>query len=139
MKKILAILCAAALAFTLTACSSLESKSVITETNGSIIKGSVSDPSTGSFVPTVIIGLYNFLFLDHKNDDGDLIYYRSQSAMLNSSAVTTTFVSIKQGMAAKITVPPDSLVSLPGLKVVSGASTVNISIPAAGSNSDSGK
>jgi len=140
MKISIAILVAASIGL-LAGCSSLENKSVAVSAGGTGIKATTAaDSSTGTATPTVWMGIFDFLFLDHPKEDGDLIYYRSQAATFNSSAVTTTFVWMKQGVQANVTVKPNSTLSIPGLSVASGDSTVNITTipaPSASTETDS--
>jgi len=110
-----------------TSCSNLEDKTVLVDAGATGIKAtSAADSSTGTATPTVWMGIFNFLFLDHPKDAPAVLYYKSQAATMNSSAVTTTFVWIKDGTKTNLSVKPDEVVNLPGLKVAAGGSTVNI-------------
>lgn len=111
-----------------TLAENLKDKSLLGEAAGTGMKiVSVSDPATGTVSPSIVMGVFDTLFLDHKTTDGSMIYYKEQAATFNSSAKTITFVYIDKGVAANIAVEPGKIVNIPGLVVQSGASTVNIS------------
>jgi hypothetical protein len=133
-----AALAAGMLMLAATACSNLEDKSVLVQAGGTGIKATTAaDSSTGTATPTVWMGVFDFLFLDHPKDAPGLVYYKSQAATMNASAVTTTFVWIKEGAAANVSVKPQETLSIPGLKVVAGDSVVNISTLSEAANPDS--
>jgi len=126
--KTMLVLLAAMLSALLLGCAELKEKDVIIEGDGVGIKAStVADVSSGTPAPSVWLGMFNLLFLDHPKDAPELVYYKQTSATFNAEAKTTTYVYIGSGVKGSVTVPPNTVIDLPGLKVVSGSNTVNIS------------
>jgi hypothetical protein len=127
MKK-LAIASLGIMCSLLVGCSNLQDKTVLIEADGTGIKGStVADAASGTPAPSFWLGLFNALWLSHPKDAPAFCFYKESSATFNADAKTKTFIWIDRGTKANLSVEPDKIIDIPGLKVVSGSNTINIS------------
>jgi len=126
--RIIAVLLAAVALALIIGCASDNENTVIADASGTGIKGTTgADVSSGTPTPTVWIGLLRFLCIVHPSSAPSLIYYSQRSATFNAEAKDSTFILIDKGTKGKVSVEPGKIVSVPGITVASGSSTVNVS------------
>ena len=105
----------------------LTGKSVVEGAGGLGGKFTTSiDATTGTPTPAMTMGEFQQHFVTHRPDDGDLVYYKEEKSMWGGEVGSRTFIWMKNGTKASVEVAPDKAISIPGLQVVSGSSTVKI-------------
>ncbi len=138
MKSLIIAFLAGALALVTAGCAQLKDKSVAVDAGGIGVKATTAaDAATGTPMPTVAIGQFGGAFVDHAKEDGDLVYYREEKSLWGSEISSRTFIMMKAGAAKSMEIKPDQAVSLPGLSVIAGSSTIKITAESSKDSSSS--